>query len=499
MARLFNDSSNEYLHHNAAVISSPPFVLCGWFYTDTLIVSQTILSIGDASWTNVHSLSIMGGVTNDPVRAWTWEAAGAGAADSSIAYTTNKWHHAIGLFVSGTDRRVLLNGGSKGTNNTDKTPGGLDNTTIGASRWNGGVSYYFSGRVAETAIWNLSNWPGNTASDKADEFERLAVPALAAGYSPLFFRQGLVGYWPLGGIYDKNDGDHDIIGGYNMTPYNTPSTADHPPIIYPSRPINLCGGTSSTPVSKSHIYNVCWSSTLSENKVPNVSWYSNLISNKTSNIENLQNIIYGIGQNKLTFAPTTFKPLTFRTKTLRGISTPLPTLNKQLNLDLINTISINKIKNFSWTQTLSSLNILPISFTKTLSTSKIYNLSWLCTLLKTTILNYSWIEILSTSKIHNLSFIQELASLSTHNFTFSFPQIIEQNKVLPTSFKNIIKENKQLNIELKSVTIPPTTFNEILVYEINVVPKLPNSSKWTLNTQPTQWTLSNHPTTWILE
>jgi hypothetical protein len=119
-----------------------------------------------------------------------------------------------------------------------------DSTAIG--RFNDSTpGGYFNGTVAEAAYWDLSSWPGATASDKADTFEAQALLSLAAGYSPLFFRLGLVAYWPLGGIY--NDGnaanaansDYDIVGGFHMDPQNTPSVADHPPMIYPPSALHM--------------------------------------------------------------------------------------------------------------------------------------------------------------------------------------------------------------------------------------------------------------------
>ena len=59
------------------------------------------------------------------------------------------------------------------------------------------------------------------------------VAALAAGHSPLLIRPAsLVAYWPLGGL--SGDHDRDIVGGYDLTAYNSPTWADHPPVIYPS-------------------------------------------------------------------------------------------------------------------------------------------------------------------------------------------------------------------------------------------------------------------------
>jgi len=102
-------------------------------------------------------------------------------------------------------------------------PRGLDATReplqIGAEIYGGVISLYFSGRIAEPAVWDVS------LSD--DE-----IALLAKGFSPLFFRpQNLAAYWPLIALEDIND----RIGGFNMTAVNTPVTADHmPKIIYPA-------------------------------------------------------------------------------------------------------------------------------------------------------------------------------------------------------------------------------------------------------------------------
>jgi len=58
------------------------------------------------------------------------------------------------------------------------------------------------------------------------------VAALGAGASPLAVRpQSLVAYWPL---YGNVSPETDIISGYDMTLYNSPTEADsHPPLSFP--------------------------------------------------------------------------------------------------------------------------------------------------------------------------------------------------------------------------------------------------------------------------
>lgn len=240
MARLFNDASSEYLEIDQAVISDVPCAMVGWFTSNSLLDGQIIIGIADKD-VGVRSMGIAarGDFVGDPVHAWSFFG-DYRAAESSSGYSANTWHHVAGLWASATDRRVLLDHGSKGTNSQSQTASNLDRSSIGRVG-DSSPGNYMSGRIAEAAVWDLSNWPGATGTDKADEFERLVIPALAVGYSPLFFRRGLVAYWPLGGqLSDDNSanetaGDRDIIGGYDMTPFNTPSVADHPPILYPGR------------------------------------------------------------------------------------------------------------------------------------------------------------------------------------------------------------------------------------------------------------------------
>jgi len=235
MARLFDDAQSEYLAYSGAAYSSMPMVFVGWFRSDDITAAQTILSIADKDTTNdIYALVAGGHLAGDPLYAFTKDGGSNDYAETTSGFSANTWHHACGIFASATDRRVFIDGGSKGTNATNITPANLDRTTISRNAWSSSQGYV-SGRVAEAAIWNLTNWPGATAALKADAFEQQALPAIADGFSPLFFPLGLVACWPLGGR-TASDSDKDIVGGYHMTAFNTPSTAAHPRVIYPRSP-----------------------------------------------------------------------------------------------------------------------------------------------------------------------------------------------------------------------------------------------------------------------
>ncbi len=224
MSRLLDDALLEYLEVSSAVLSGTPLVLAAWVLVDSLAINQVVLGVSNGS-TDGHVVELSGAAGGDPVSALTIAGGLGSSAQTGVAYSTGVWQHVLALFASATDRRIWLSGGNRATDAASYTPSGLDRTTVGQI---GSGSRYVSGRVAEPAIWDLSPWPGATDSDKADEFERVAVPALANYYAPSFFRLGLVAYWRL-----TRDRDIDRAGGYDLTAYNTPSIADHPPMIYP--------------------------------------------------------------------------------------------------------------------------------------------------------------------------------------------------------------------------------------------------------------------------
>ena len=231
MARLFDAASLEHLGIDSTPITGTPLAMSCWFNRSSIAaVGMTLVWVGDkgasrtAWWLEIQGF----GAGN---RLEFYSALQAGQAittTTTVAANTGQWYHACGIEASATDRRVLLDNGGKGTNSTSVIPIGIDRINI-ARRGDSSPSEYFGGSIAESAIWDLSDWPGVTASDKADSFEAIALPALAQGYSPMFFPLGLVAYWPL-----IRDEDQDRVGGYDLTAFNIPSIAAHPPVIYPA-------------------------------------------------------------------------------------------------------------------------------------------------------------------------------------------------------------------------------------------------------------------------
>jgi hypothetical protein len=223
MAVLFDDGSSEYLQHVYPIVDTPPFSFSGWFRTDDLTTGQVIVAAADtATNDNRYMLQFWGTQAGDPVRAFAQSSSPAVAASavSTTGVSVNTWHHACAVFTSTSSRTIYLDGGSSATDLTSCVPVYYpDNISVGrtADSTPGG---YFSGRIADVGVW----------ADAALTAEEAAV--MASGYSAGFVRPESLTYWyPL-----FNTSDLISYGRTSnaLTAYNTPTTADGPPIVYPS-------------------------------------------------------------------------------------------------------------------------------------------------------------------------------------------------------------------------------------------------------------------------
>jgi hypothetical protein len=220
MARTFVRTSSQVIYRTSAVLTAAPITMACWFKLTDITNFQALMSLArnNATFGDFFILAARGDVASDPLEANCFSSSpnGFGVAATTSGYAANTWHHGCAVFASATDRRVYLNGGSKGTNATSTNPISIDRTSIGALYRNTPAGYC-DGLLAEAGIWNVA------LSD-----EEAAI--LAKGYSPLLVRPAsLVAYWPLIGRYSP---EIDIKGGYALT-VSGATVGDHPRIIYP--------------------------------------------------------------------------------------------------------------------------------------------------------------------------------------------------------------------------------------------------------------------------
>ena len=214
MSRLFVRSSSELIY-SSAVLTAVPFTFACWFnvnYTQNFLMTLAHYEGGSTG-----DFWVLSAESTPDIRASIYRSGvGSASAISTSGYSENVWHHACGVFAASNDRRVYVDGGSKGTNSTDRSPDStVTATAIGGLRRSDNPVVYTDGSIAEAAIWNA------TLTD-----EEVAV--LATGIRPIFVRpQSLVMYLPL-----IRDNDEDLIGGLSFNVVNTPTISAHAPIIY---------------------------------------------------------------------------------------------------------------------------------------------------------------------------------------------------------------------------------------------------------------------------
>jgi hypothetical protein len=223
MARNFNSAASEYMQNTNAVVDGLPVAVSVWFTLDDVETTNTksLVNIGDVSTTkNRWRLYLLSGRTLS-MRARNDDATIIQATAPSTL-TTGQWYHGFGSISSGgsittwvTDTSgSTVGGGNTITNNFVA----FSDTIIGAHINGGAVIQEHNGNIAEVGLWNVEL----TESEKT---------ALSRGYAPFLVRpQSLSGYWPLAG---RTSPEIDIVGKYNMTLTNSPTTAAHPRIIYP--------------------------------------------------------------------------------------------------------------------------------------------------------------------------------------------------------------------------------------------------------------------------
>lgn len=216
MAIEFN-GSNQYLEGTHTPITSWPMTLSIHFNADAINAYYTAFSVTDASEQFQRAaIRMRGDQSGDYLEGFV--EGGANVAKSSTGFSANTWHHACFVATGDNERSIQLDAGGKVTDFDGPVTwaSGADTITIGQMS-GANPEGYFNGSLAEAAMYNVALTDAEVAQ-------------LSLGVSPLLVRtSGLVAYWPL-----IRDG-RDIVGGYDLTLFNSPTIDRHPSnIIYPS-------------------------------------------------------------------------------------------------------------------------------------------------------------------------------------------------------------------------------------------------------------------------
>ena len=207
MARAVDDASSQYLHIASTPITAAPLSMSCWFNTDDTGADQGLVML-EMDSSNYFFLMYD---ASGELRAYTEAQGTSDHADSTAGPSVDTWHHGCAVYSASDSRAAFLDGANKGVETTDLTPTSPTDIFIGTYR---DSAYYFSGRIAEVALWEAG-------------LVDAEVAALAAGYSPLLVRPGkLLSYWSM-----IRDEDQDLVGGYDLTPQNSPTVGTHVPVF----------------------------------------------------------------------------------------------------------------------------------------------------------------------------------------------------------------------------------------------------------------------------
>ena len=200
-------------------------VFCWLRSTITPVADMACWSSGDSfvGGSSYEAGGIAGAVASDPLYLDS-----VGAVNrrniTTAGVTANQWHTCVARFAAADLRHLNLDCAGYDGDTGFQTMPALEWWAIGALRKGAApaVSAYFTGDIAEVAVWDVS-------------LEDAVVFALCAGYAPDMIRPAsLIAYWPL------IDDAKDRVGGYNLTLSGTPPTLSaHPPITY--RPYTMLG------------------------------------------------------------------------------------------------------------------------------------------------------------------------------------------------------------------------------------------------------------------
>jgi len=197
MSATFDRASSQYLSETIIGWEDKPITLSAWIKTDNLVNNQGILTLTDDNDEFIH-IQARVGIDGDPAAALEYATAWK-VAESSTSITT-EWHHVLGVFTNDTSRTIYLDGAGK-VENTDSQAAFMASMTkilIGTHKTVGGA--YFSGNIAEVAIWQTG-------------LSEAQVILLTSGVNPTTIEPlSLARYWPL-----TEDGSSGLDGGDVIT------------------------------------------------------------------------------------------------------------------------------------------------------------------------------------------------------------------------------------------------------------------------------------------
>ena len=234
MARAFASVSSQYCIYASGGLSTP-LTFAAWGYPLQTNASGVLIATSNAGSADGQYLLAFGsaGVV---VAQQENDSGTLNTVSTSTSYTANAWNHCAAVFGGNSSRLVYLNASGAGSSITSVTAPTTDNITVGAKKNSGAADLLMNGYVAHAAIWSAAL----TATEVASLYNN------GIGLDPRSVRpDALVAYWPL----LNNDGDQDYWGNFHLTATNSPTYAQHPPVLMRSRPKYVVLGSAAPSIA----------------------------------------------------------------------------------------------------------------------------------------------------------------------------------------------------------------------------------------------------------
>jgi len=215
MSRQIN-ADPSYLTVSSPVVTAYPFTAIAWFLPNTISTNHQLFSISDtAAFVNYFG---MGYFSTNVLQGFANAGSGQQNADTTNAANLNEWNMAAIVFLSATNRRVILNAdfANEGSSTTNTTPAGLDNTSIGALVGSSVTASNIDYLTAHVAVWDVA-----LTDDEVTALNRGAFPHEVRPSS-------LLAHWPLWGNHDPEI----VFGpkaadGFQMSLVSAPAKGNH--------------------------------------------------------------------------------------------------------------------------------------------------------------------------------------------------------------------------------------------------------------------------------
>lgn len=213
-ARNFVAASSQY--GNSASFTGAtdyPMTLAVWANPTVTNVAAGIIAVNSPTTSRAGISCGAGG----SLAAFCSDSSGVTASSSftnASAWTPGVWAHACAVFAATNSRSIYINGTLSASDTATNLLAGADRVVIGMRIASGSPGAYFSGVLAEAAVWNVA-------------LSAPEIASLAAGFKPNRVRpQNLVFYAPLWGDASPEPN----VGGTSVTLTNAPAKSDHPRI-----------------------------------------------------------------------------------------------------------------------------------------------------------------------------------------------------------------------------------------------------------------------------